>query len=270
MQDGSVQSQIVEAADGKLDTSGELARCHALPKADSLPGANPIDGFGAKLGVVLDEALIEVARLKLVFRQQLFGLRRLLDAFEEVAKTCADLCGEDVPQVLRRPVPARGRPRLRPRKPIRAIVRRRPETMLPCPRSGDRGPAALIPLPPRSGSSTRACSRIWRRRFPQQTGCDRGSPFDNFDSNCQYVKSQGRSILRSWRAAGQPARRIPIAAEPFSMASMAKARKRLPGLDEFLVKRHTWSRSPEIPCPAKDMKVIFRALTAPMSARSEA
>jgi hypothetical protein len=96
LQDGSVQSQIVEAADGKLDTSGEFARCHALPKADSLSGADPIDGFGTKLRVVFDEALIEVARLKLVFRQQLFGLRRLLDAFEEVAKTCADLCGQDV------------------------------------------------------------------------------------------------------------------------------------------------------------------------------
>src|SRR5579864_4983829 len=95
-----VEAKIVQAADGNLDAMGKLPRCHPVLKGETLPGANPIDGLGAQIGIVLDEALVEIAGLNLMFRQELFGLRRFFDAFEQITKTRADLRGQDVGQPL--------------------------------------------------------------------------------------------------------------------------------------------------------------------------
>src|SRR5581483_12333222 len=91
-----VQAKIVEATDGNLDAMRKLPRRHPVLERDALPGTNPIDGLGAQIGIVLDEALIEVAGLNLMFRQQLFGLRRFFDAFEQIPEARADLSSQDV------------------------------------------------------------------------------------------------------------------------------------------------------------------------------
>ena len=179
---------IVEAADRNLNTPGKIARCHAVLQGKTLPGTNSIDGFGPQIGVMLDEALIEIAGLKLMLRQQLLGLRRFLDAFEQVAKARSDLRGQNIRQAPAGLLAARGRPRPRPRRRIHAIARRPPGITLPCSGNDDRAPAASARLRRRSGSSTRADSRTWRRRFPQPTRCDPMSPSDNFDKYCQFVK----------------------------------------------------------------------------------
>ena len=88
--------QRVEAADRDLNAAGELARRHPRAQRDALGGADALDDFNAQADIVLDEALIEIARPKLMLGQKLFRPRRGRDAIEDIAKAGIDLRRQDV------------------------------------------------------------------------------------------------------------------------------------------------------------------------------
>ena len=67
-QDAGVEAQIIESADRNLNTPGKIAGCHAVLQGKTLLRTDTIDGFGAQVGVMLDETLIEITGLKLMLR----------------------------------------------------------------------------------------------------------------------------------------------------------------------------------------------------------
>jgi hypothetical protein len=65
-QDAGIRAKIVEPADRNLNRSGKIAGCHAVLQDKILFRTDAVDGLGPQVGVMLDEALIEIAGLQLV------------------------------------------------------------------------------------------------------------------------------------------------------------------------------------------------------------